>query len=429
MDAIELHGVAKTFRIPHERRTSLVAHLLQLFRPAHVESLAALCDISLRVPAGSFLGIIGPNGSGKSTLLKMVAGVLVPDAGEVRVRGTLAPLLELGLGFHAGLTAAENVALYGAILGYPARETARRVDEVLEFAELERFRGAKLRSFSSGMIARLAIATALQADADILLLDEVLAVGDAGFQRKCFEAFEGLKKARRTIVLVSHDMGAVQSFCDHVVWLERGRVVASGEPRTVVQTYLESARREAEAAAARRATLGAEPVRRFGDQRARFVSGSLEDETGRPIVAVRAGSRVVLRLTAEFDAACTEPVFGFGLKQIGSLGRHVVYTINNDQLGIPSGRFASGDRVELRISFTAALMNGHYTLFVMIAPRTTGQDGAPFHDWINDFVGFSVEESRSYEGLADLDAEFRCDLLGTRTTPAKRGQAHGKGHP
>lgn len=419
MDTIELHAVGKTFRIPHQRRTGLADHTLHLFRRAPVEAFAALRDVNLRVPPGSFVGIIGTNGSGKSTLLKIVAGLLAPDAGEVRVRGTLAPLLELGLGFHAGLTASENVALYGAILGYPARETARRVDTVLEFAELERFRGAKLRSFSSGMIARLAIATALQADADIVLLDEILAVGDARFQQKCLNAFEALKKERRTIVLVSHDMGAVQGFCDQVVWLDGGRVVASGEPQTVVRAYLDAARREAEAASARRATtLAGEPVRRFGDQRATFVSGGLEDAAGRPVVAVRSGSRVVLRLTAEFHAACIEPVFGFGLRQIGALGSHIVYTVNNEQLGMPSGRFVPGERLEIRIPFTAMLMNGHYTIFVMIAPRDDGWESTTFHDWINDFVTFSVEDDRCYEGLADLDAAFHCHTLPTRVAHA-----------
>ena len=339
MDPIEVRGVAKTFRIPHAPpRRRLVDQLAGLFRPMSVELFAALTEISFQVPSGSFLGIIGANGSGKSTLLKIIAGLLTPDAGEVHVRGTLAPLLELGLGFHTGLTARENVALYGAILGFPAHTAAERVEAVLDFAELRPFADTKLKGFSTGMVSRLGIATALQADADILLLDEVLAVGDVRFQQKCLRTFEALKQQRKTIVLVSHDLGAVQRFCDHVLWLAGGRLVTAGEPRAVVQAYLDAARRDAlNEAAARRP--GAQATRRFGDECARFVGGMLERDDGTPATSVRAGSRVVLRLTAEFRTACAEPVFGFGVKQVGALGSHVIYTINNHQLGVSSGSF------------------------------------------------------------------------------------------
>src|SRR5262245_57164357 len=160
MEVIDVRNVAKTFRLPHERRTRLAARVVSSFRPARSETFTAISVGSLSVPAGAFRGIIGPNGSGKSTLLKIIAGLLVPDAGEVHVRGTMSPLLELGLGFHLELTACDNVSLYGAILGYPPDTMAQRVDAVIEFAELKRFRDAKLKSFSSGMVARLAFATA-----------------------------------------------------------------------------------------------------------------------------------------------------------------------------------------------------------------------------------------------------------------------------
>ena len=238
MNAIEVCNVSKTFRIPHERHTTIAERLLGLFRANEIEVLQALQDVSLEVPAGSFVGVIGSNGSGKSTLLKVVAGLLVPDDGQVRINGTLVPLLELGLGFHQELTVRENVTLYGAVLGYSRQSMARRIEEVVAFAGLERFQDAKLKSLSSGMTMRLAFATALRADADTLLLDEVLAVGDAQFQRKCIEVFEGLKRQRKTIVLVSHDLASVQRFCDKVFWLDKGRLVMAGECVEVIQTYL-----------------------------------------------------------------------------------------------------------------------------------------------------------------------------------------------
>jgi len=239
MVAIEVAGVHKTFRIPHERHTTLTERVLNLFRPTSYERFEAIAGVDLAVERGSFVGIIGRNGSGKSTLLKVIAGLLLPDAGTVRVNGSICELLELGLGFSPELTVSENVTLYAAILGYPRRESPRRVARAIEFAELERFTDTKLKNLSTGMCMRLGFATALQADTDILLLDEILAVGDAEFQRKCLDMFHDLKRRRKTIVLVSHDMEQVRHFCDHVVVFDKGRIVTQGPPEPMIARYLE----------------------------------------------------------------------------------------------------------------------------------------------------------------------------------------------
>lgn len=414
MNAIEVDHVSKTYRIPHERRTSLAEHLLSLFRPLRFETFAALSDVTFDVPAGSFVGVIGANASGKSTLLKLLAGVLLPDSGAVRVRGSLAPLLELGLGFQQELTVAENVVLYGTVLGYPRRDMRQRVEEVIAFAGLERFRDAKLKSLSSGMLVRLAFATAVRADADILLLDEVLAVGDAQFQRKCLEVFTELQQRRKTIVLVSHDLAAVQRFCDKVFWIDAGRLVMAGDAGEVVQAYLaiyqaHALARAASPEAAAAYEAGDEPPRdqRWGDGRIRYVHGALEDEDGTPLTRVAAGRRIVLHLRASVHGACREPVFGFALKQLGGLGGHVVYTTNNVLLGARTGSFADGDVLDIRMPFTAALLNGHYTVHVAAA-----DEQGTFHDWVNDFVTFTVEDSRCAEGVADLLADFQCECEG-----------------
>jgi lipopolysaccharide transport system ATP-binding protein len=239
MTAIEVRGVHKTFRIPHERHTTLTERVLNLFRPQSYERFEALCGIDLAIEQHTFVGIIGRNGSGKSTLLKVIAGLLVPDAGSVRVEGTMCELLELGLGFSPELTVCENVALYAAILGYPRRQLQARMEQAIRFAELERFRDAKLKSLSTGMCMRLGFATAVQADSDILLLDEILAVGDADFQRKCLQMFVDLKRQGKTIVLVSHDLDQVRQFCDHVILFDAGHVVARGDPEQVIARYLD----------------------------------------------------------------------------------------------------------------------------------------------------------------------------------------------
>ncbi|OFV89221.1 MAG: hypothetical protein A3J75_07740 [Acidobacteria bacterium RBG_16_68_9] len=239
MAAIEVRGVYKTFRIPHEVHTTLTERVLALFRSISYERFEALCGVDLRIEPGAFVGIIGRNGSGKSTLLKVMAGLLIPDAGTVRVSGSMCELLELGLGFSPELTVRENVTLYASILGYPRRQLAARVKQAIKFAELDRFRDAKLKNLSTGMCMRLGFATALQADSDILLLDEILAVGDAEFQQKCLGTFVELKQQRKTIVLVSHDLDQVRRFCDDVVLFDAGRVVARGAPEAVIERYLQ----------------------------------------------------------------------------------------------------------------------------------------------------------------------------------------------
>jgi ABC-type polysaccharide/polyol phosphate transport system ATPase subunit len=239
MAVIEVRNVHKSFRIPHEVHTTLTERVMHLFRPVTYERFDALRGVDLDVEPRSFVGIIGRNGSGKSTLLKIIAGLFAPDQGSVRVHGSMCELLELGLGFSVELTVRENVTLYASILGYPRRDLSRCVDEAIAFAELTRFRDAKLKSLSTGMCVRLGFATALQADCDILLLDEILAVGDAEFQSKCLGTFMDLKERGKTIVLVSHDMGQVERFCDEVVLFDDGRILARGAPRRIIERYRE----------------------------------------------------------------------------------------------------------------------------------------------------------------------------------------------
>ncbi len=234
---IEMRDIYKSFQIPHEVHTTLVERVLSIFRPVSYERLEALRGVSVSIDEGEFVGLIGRNGSGKSTLLKLMAGLLVPDSGTCRIRGTMCELLELGLGFNPELTVRENVALYGSILGYPKSELAKRIEGAIDFADLDRFKDVKLKSLSTGMHVRLGFATALQADSDILLLDEILAVGDSEFQGRCLESFEEQKRLRKTIVLVSHDLSQVEKFCDRVILFDKGQVVDSGPPAMIISEY------------------------------------------------------------------------------------------------------------------------------------------------------------------------------------------------
>ncbi len=223
MDAIVLEDVGKTFKIPHDYKAGIKSYLLGFLNLTHsYEVFHALKNINLRVKQGEFLGIIGPNGSGKSTLLKIIAHVIKPTTGRVLVHGKISPFLELGVGFQGELTVTENVYLYGALLGIQKQEIDRRFDSIIHFAELERFVDTKLKNLSSGMLARLGFSIAIRVNADILLVDEVLAVGDVSFQKKCFEVFRRFKKEGKTVVLISHDAYLIKRFSDKIIQLQNG---------------------------------------------------------------------------------------------------------------------------------------------------------------------------------------------------------------
>jgi ABC-type polysaccharide/polyol phosphate transport system ATPase subunit len=234
---IALEGVNKIFRLPHDRKTTLRQRFVSLLQRQTYEELYALRDINLRVNNGEFLGIIGKNGAGKSTLLKLIARVLEPTSGIVSVNGTIAPFLELGVGFQWELTVKDNIFFYGALLGMSRREIEQKYDWIIDFSGLERFVDAKLKNLSSGMQVRLGFSITVSVESPILLVDEVLAVGDIDFQQKCYDSFESFKKNGRTILFVSHDLNAVEKFCDRVILLENGCIKTEGPPVDVLALY------------------------------------------------------------------------------------------------------------------------------------------------------------------------------------------------
>src|SRR6266511_2046675 len=241
MSAIEVSSVSKSFRIPHEQRHYLKEYVLHPFTRLTYETHDALTDVSFSVDAGEFFGIFGPNGSGKSTLLRILAGIYVADSGRVRVNGLLSPFIELGVGFDFDLNARDNIRINATLAGLTRRQLDARFDEILEFAELERFVDQKLKNYSSGMLMRLAYSIAIQIPFDVILLDEVLAVGDESFQEKCFATFERFKREGRTVVLVTHQLELLRSFCNRVLLLEHGVVGAIGSPDDVIGVSREGA--------------------------------------------------------------------------------------------------------------------------------------------------------------------------------------------
>ena len=237
---LRVEHVSKNFHLPHEKDNSIKSRIVNVFKPkdTEVDVQHALKDISFDIKKGEFFGILGRNGSGKSTLLKILAEIYQPTAGSVHHYGKLVPFIELGVGFNPELTGRENVYLNGALLGFSRKEIDARYREIVEFAELEDFMDQKLKNYSSGMQVRLAFSVATHAEADILLVDEVLAVGDADFQRKCYDFFKSLKKSKKTVIFVTHDMGAVREYCDRAILIKDGLIAHEGKADKIADEYL-----------------------------------------------------------------------------------------------------------------------------------------------------------------------------------------------
>jgi ABC-type polysaccharide/polyol phosphate transport system ATPase subunit len=235
---IEIRAVSKAFQIPTERRDTLREHVLGLFEPRQFQRLQVLDEISIDVQPGETLGIMGRNGCGKSTLLKIICGIFPPDSGEVRTHAAVTPILELGVGWNVELDAVDNVCLAGSVMGLSLSELRKRMGEILDFAELEKFAHLKLKHYSSGMSARLAYAVAFAAVREVLVLDEIFAVGDAGFTAKCQGRFRELHAAGHTVVLVSHDPRNIAEFCDRAVLIDKGQILVEGDGTVVGERYV-----------------------------------------------------------------------------------------------------------------------------------------------------------------------------------------------
>ncbi len=284
--AVELDAVSKVYRryVPGRRAGTLKSALLgrKWIDAAPHEALQAVDEVSLRIPQGAAFGIVGRNGSGKSTLLKLMAGITRPTSGSVQVRGRVSALIELGAGFHPEISGRENVFINGVMLGLTRREIARRFDEIVEFAELADFIDAPVRTYSSGMYMRLGFAVAVHVDADVLLVDEVLAVGDERFSLKCLDKFAEYKRRGKTTVLVTHGLGMVERFCDEALWLDAGQVRTSGDPRRVLHAYIGDVETEEEHELAKADQKAREAVEPAGDGGADRPPAAVEPEPAPP---------------------------------------------------------------------------------------------------------------------------------------------------
>jgi len=418
--AVLVDGVSKTFQIPREQVHTLKERALHPFRRTGHDDLRALRDVSFAVERGEFFGIVGRNGSGKSTLLKCLAGIYRTDRGQIYVDGRMSTFIELGVGFNMDLAAYDNVMLNATMLGLSQRETRARYDRIIDFAELREFADLKLKNYSSGMLVRLAFSVMIQVDADILLIDEVLAVGDAAFQQKCYDEFARIRRSGTTVLFVTHDMNAVQRFCDRAVLLEHGRPVELGEPERVGDRYLElNFSRDARDAEAREAGDAAgrapsaqrgpdgEPVR-LGDGRAEIVEAWFEDEQGERAEVLRARQPCSFHARVRVNGRLEDPLVGVNFQN--SSGEHV-WGANNLKAE-PSGVYDLGDEFIFALRFTNLLAPDRY----WVTPAVAKSDGGlVWHDRRTRFASVMVTATNPPEGLVDLP--FEIDVA--RSRPAE----------
>ena len=395
-NAIEVRNVSKVFRIPTHRVATLKQRVLHPLQGEGHRSLNALDDVSFDVRRGEFMGIVGRNGSGKSTLLKLIASIYRADAGTIRVAGRMAPFIELGVGFNAELSAYDNVVLNGVMMGLTPREARRRYDEVIEFAELTEFTGLKLRNYSSGMRVRLAFAVMVQVDADVMLIDEVLAVGDAAFQERCAETFMQLIARGKTIVLVTHSMGSVKRFCDRALLLEGGQIDLVGNPDEVATRHSEVSfasqkqrprlRKRGEPRVAPR-----QPLRL-----ARVTDAWIEATDGGRTHAVARHEPIELRAEIELRDAVDDPVFGF---EIWAAGGRSLFAPASTALNNRSRSWA-GERLRVAARIENRLVPGLYRINCAVSSRQPDGDELPASEIRG--IAFEVTGNRMRGSLIDL---------------------------
>jgi ABC-type polysaccharide/polyol phosphate transport system ATPase subunit len=406
---IEARGVEKTFRIPTHRIDSFKERAVHPLSSATYRTLEALRDVSFDIHQGEFFGIVGRNGSGKSTLLKILASIYRADAGSIRMAGRLAPFIELGVGFNQDLTARENVVLNGVMMGLSQKEARRRLDAVLDFAELEEFVDLKLKNYSSGMLVRLAFSVMIQAEADVLLIDEVLAVGDAAFQQKCRDVFADMKDGGRTIVLVTHDMTAVQRYCHRAMLLDEGEVRFMGDPEEAGRQYLRMNFEK------RKVTLdGDREVVIVPDFLARVSEAWLEDENGERITNLEAEQQIRLNAVIEARQDLQNP--GFGLQVNNADGVHVFEL--DRKLGERNGDriLKSGERIRISATIENPLMPGRYAIVCWVAVLRNDEETAQQAMKLLNFVVFGIARGQA---VVSVPGELELGLEGAPAPETK----------
>lgn len=386
--AISVNDIHKEFILPQSKNSTFKQTVVNIVKKNNKITQKVLDGVSFEIKKGDFFGIVGRNGSGKSTLLKLIAGVYTPTSGNIDLDGGLTPFIELGVGFNPELSGRDNVFLNGALLGFNHKQMDLMYDDIVEFAELDQFMDQKLKNYSSGMQVRLAFSIAIKAKNDILIFDEVLAVGDEAFQRKCLDVFEKYKAEKQTIVLVTHDMGTVKKFCNKAVLISEGRIIKSGDPRLVADEY----------SRLNQVSIGnnldADNSKRAG---AKYLKANLSDSKGVEKHDFMLDDKIVINLS--WCGLSSEKIESIGVNIIKQSGEHV--TGINSRMS--SHNINWKDLGEIGISFDLHLTPGRYKILV----EAFNYNGA-IEDSIIDGPEFLVysKEAMTWSGLVELNHDW-----------------------
>jgi len=421
--AVVVRNLSKIYKI-YDTPADRLKEVLNPFKKNYHRDFWALRDVNLEIPKGITFGIIGQNGSGKSTLLQIIAGILRPSSGHVEVKGRISALLELGAGFNKEFTGRENVFMQGAIMGISRKEMEARFQKIADFADIGHFINQPAKTYSSGMNVRLAFATAINVDPDILIVDEALSVGDAMFQRRCYRKIEEFQQAGKTIIFVSHGLGVVTSICTRALLLDKGKMVEIGESKRVVNLYTKILSEREEAYAKRlsggqqkepqkderlQSASGLKPQStsefRFGSGEAEVMDCVILDEKGEKTRILQMGHIYTVRFFVQFRKEVHAPIFGLVIKTLNGIevgGTNTMYE------GMNPGSFKFGDNVNVEFKFKSPLNPGEYALSV--GTSEIEKDGIRPLDRRIDLIVFRVMGKRQFAGLIDMNFEINAKL-------------------
>ena len=396
--AISVKNVSKSFKLPHEKHTGLKQAVIN-FRPGKKYELQhVLKNVSFDIKHGEFFGIVGRNGSGKSTLLKLLAGVYVPNDGTIEINGSLTPFIELGVGFNHELTGRENIFLNGALLGLDRKKMESIYDDIVDFAELHAFMDQKLKNYSSGMQVRLAFSIAIRANSAILLLDEVLAVGDAIFQEKCFNYFKELKREKKTVVLVSHDSTALQEFCDAGVLIEKGEIVSSGPISKVINDYTEilNSKEEKDGQTENIGTQSQKNEWGTGDIVVQKCSTHGSKKGSIQTVFTDTDKEIIIRVEYRAKSDQAAPVYGITVTDASG---ERLFVSNTMWLHKQTKDVMSGENVVVEWKIPNVFNTGD----LFVSPAVASSNGYTSYNWRDNFLKFKIRKKLISSGWTNMD--------------------------
>ena len=430
--AVDMKNVTKRYRIYHEKIPSLKNTILRGKRTTYEEFLA-LDDVSFSIKHGETFGIIGPNGSGKSTLLKLISNIIQPNSGKINIDGNVSALLELGAGFHTDLTGRENIYINSAIQGMRKREEDKRFDQIVKFSELEKFIDTPVKNYSSGMYMRLGFSIAINVNPDILLVDEVLAVGDQSFQSKCYKAIYDIMKRGKTIIIVSHDLETISDLCSRVAFLKEGKIIDLGNPIRVVSQYrayveeLEKKRAEDQQKEERKKIFkmviesnrkvvdgediekisrldSEQTIKRFGSGDAMITDIRLLDKNGSKLDYCKYGDEVKIVLNIKFNRKVESPIFGI---RITDFKDNIIYGTNTRTNNLKTKVYDKDESLRVEFAFKVILIGGNYN----VTPAVGYKDSKTYCDWINNMLTINVLKNEKAEGIANLNSKITIEKI------------------